>query len=293
MAESFTEALTLTLGGYKSAIAPRKGEGVACYIRGNICFNSQNYLSDRIENIYFDLLLPKTKPISIAIVYKPPTDYHFLDYLSKGLNDFNLIENDLFILGDTNINILNNGENIFDKYKVMSKKKSNFGAVAKKYAQICSTLGLKQLIKHPTRITCHTSTLIDHITTNREEKVRQSGVIDTSLSDHQLIFCTRKINRVKTNNYKQISFRSLKNYSIENFERELKNIAFPNYKKFSHVNSAYNDIVNKITQIINNIAPYKTIRVKSQSNEWFDSLMVSLLNKYLIGTTLMKKLTDV
>ena len=54
---------------------------------------------------------------------KPPTDNQFLDYLSRGLNDFNLIENDLFILGDTNINILNNGENIFDKYKVMSKKK--------------------------------------------------------------------------------------------------------------------------------------------------------------------------
>ena len=32
------------------------------------------------------------------------------------------MENDLFILGDTNINILNNGENIFDKYKDMSKK---------------------------------------------------------------------------------------------------------------------------------------------------------------------------
>ena len=152
----------------------------------------------------------------------------------------------------------------------MSKKKSNFGAVAKKYAQICSTLGLKQLIKHPTRITCHTSTLIDHIITNCEEKVTQSGVIDTSLSDHQLIFCTRKIKRVKTNNHKQISFRSLKNYSMENFERELKNIAFSNYEKFSDVNSAYNDIVNKITQVINNLAPYKTIRVKNQSSEWFD-----------------------
>ena len=41
------------------------------------------------------------------------------------------MENDLFILGDTNINILNNGENSFDKYKDMSKRKSNFGAVAK------------------------------------------------------------------------------------------------------------------------------------------------------------------
>ena len=197
----------------------RKGGVVACYITGHICFHSQNYLSDHIENISFDLLLPKTWPISIAILYKPPTDNHFLDYLSRGLNDFNLMKNNLFIFGNTNINILNNGENIFDKYKVISKKKSNFGAVAKMYTHICSTLGLKQLIKHPKRVTCHTSTLIDHIITNCEEKVTRSGVIDTSLSNHQLTFCTRKIKRVKTNNHKQISFRSLKNYSMENVER--------------------------------------------------------------------------
>ena len=135
-----------------------------------------------------------------------------------------------------------------------------------------------RFINHPMRITCHTSTLIDHIITNCEEKVTQSGVIDTSLSDHQLIFCTRKIKRVKTNNHKQISFRSLKNYSIENFERELKNIAFPNYENFSDVNSAYNDIVNKITQVINNLAPYKTIRVKNQSNKWFDGELVEQIS---------------
>ena len=113
------------------------------------------------------------------------------------------MENDLFILGDTNINIL-------DKYKDMGKRKSNFGAIPKKYAQVCSTLCLKQLIKHPTIITCHTSTLIDHIITNCEEKATQKGVINISLPDHQLIFCTRKIKRVKTNNHKQTSFRSLK-----------------------------------------------------------------------------------
>ena len=56
---------------------------------------------------------------------------------------------------------------------------------------------------------------------------------------------------------------------MENFEQDLKNIAFPNYEKFSDVNSAYSDLVNKITQVINNLAPYKIIRVKNQSNEWF------------------------
>ena len=84
----------------------------------------------------------------------------------EGLNDFNLMETDFFILGDTNINILDNGHNILDTCKAMSKRKSNFGAIPKRYAQICFTLGLKQLIKHPTIITCHISTLIDHIMTN-------------------------------------------------------------------------------------------------------------------------------
>ena len=62
----------------------------------------------------------------------------------RSVNDFNLTENYLFILGDTNTNILDNGHNISDKCKDLSKRKSNFGVIPKKYAQICSTLGLKQ-----------------------------------------------------------------------------------------------------------------------------------------------------
>ena len=36
-------------------------------------------------------------------------------------------------------------------------------------------------------------TLTDHIVTSCSEKVVQAGIIETSLSDHQLIFCTRTI----------------------------------------------------------------------------------------------------
>ena len=198
------------------------------------------------------------------------------------------MENDLFILGDTNINILDNSENILDKYKDMSKRKSNLGAIPKKYAQICSALGLKQLIKHPTRATCHTSTLMDHIITNCEEKVTQSGVVNTSLSDHQLTFCFRKIKKVKTNNHKQISSRS-----IENFEQGLKNIVFPNYEKFSDINSTYSDLVNKITQVLNNLAPHKTIRVKNQSNKWFDGeLAEQISNRDKLFKKFKKKQTS-
>ena len=69
------------------------------------------------------------------------------------------MENVFFILGDTDINILNNGQNILDKYKDMNKRKSNFGVSPKKYAEVCSTLGLKHLIKYTT---AHSS--IQHFT---------------------------------------------------------------------------------------------------------------------------------
>ena len=51
----------------------RKGGGVACYIRSNICYSRRTCLSDNLENIFIDLLFPKTKPISVGILYKPPS----------------------------------------------------------------------------------------------------------------------------------------------------------------------------------------------------------------------------
>ena len=50
----------------------------------------------------------------------------------------------------------------------------------------------------------------------------------------------------------------------------VESIAFPNYEKFSDINSVYRDQANKITQVINNLALFQTIGVKNQSNKWFD-----------------------
>ena len=44
----------------------RKGEGVPCYKKHDICFSIENILSKKIEVIFVDLFLPKTKPISVS-----------------------------------------------------------------------------------------------------------------------------------------------------------------------------------------------------------------------------------
>ena len=109
---------------------------------------------------------------------------------------------------------------------------------------------MTEIIKEPTRITCSTSTLLDHILTNSSEKVSQKGVIDVGISDHQLIYCTRKIKRIKHNMHNQIQVQSLKKYSAEIFTNALKTVQFLNYNIISNVNVAYSDLLNKISDTI-------------------------------------------
>ena len=95
-------------------------------------------------------------------------------------------------------------------------------------------------------------------------------MIDIGVSDHQLIYCTRKVSHSKTSGHKQIKIRSLKNYTIDAFHLLLSNATFPNYELFPDVNAAYSDFINKLMSIINQIAPFKEVRVKNRTEEWFD-----------------------
>ena len=65
----------------------RHGGGVACYIRSDISFNVRgDDFSSEIENIFLDILHPKTKPILIGILYRPPDQSKFLDNLSTSMS---------------------------------------------------------------------------------------------------------------------------------------------------------------------------------------------------------------
>ena len=83
----------------------RNGGGVACYIRNNICFNKKTCISDNIENIFTDLLFPKTKSISVGIIYKPPSQSQFLQQILTEFETLDL-DNEIYVLGDFNINLL-------------------------------------------------------------------------------------------------------------------------------------------------------------------------------------------
>ena len=138
---------------------------------------------------------------------------------------------------------------------------------------------MKQLIKCLTRVTCNSSSIIDHVLESFPDRFSRSGVIDVGISHHQLIYCTRKTARIKSYCHKQVNFRSLKNYSPEVYEEALRKLSFPNYELFDDIDQAYGNFIQKVMAVIDNLAPSKNKRIKGTSQDWFDVQIIEKINE--------------
>ena len=111
----------------------RKGGGVICYATNKICYNNKNCISNEIENIFIELLIPKTKPITVGIIYKPPDQTRFLEILSDSLNSLNMLSEEWHILGDLNINLYQKGSTLGQENKNIIKSANRISSETKKY----------------------------------------------------------------------------------------------------------------------------------------------------------------
>ena len=66
------------------------------YVRSDISFVRQDFFPNVIENILFEILLPKTTPITVGIMYD--MTFEIVDIDKK----------EIYILGDFNINMYHN-----------------------------------------------------------------------------------------------------------------------------------------------------------------------------------------
>jgi hypothetical protein len=112
----------------------------------------------------------------------------------------------MYVLGDLNCDMLK------------TDKDSN--TPTKKIKSLYELYQLSQLIDEATRITMTTISLIDHIVTNTPEKISDSGVIHTGISDHSLVFAIRKISVVRKQE-NTVEIRNMKNFDEEKFVTEL------------------------------------------------------------------------
>ena len=169
---------------------------------------------------------------------------------------------DFIVLGDFNICLL--------------KSKSK---LCREYKSFLNLFNCKQLIKSPTRVTDKTSSLLDHIFTNNPNKINQSGIIKTGFSDHYLTYCSRQNVKFSLGKHKTIRFRSIKNYSQLDFLNRLRNIDWSIVMNCQDVNDAWSIFKTIFTGILDEIAPFKQVRIKGRTEPWMNSDILDLIRQ--------------
>lgn len=236
----------------------RNGGGVAAYVRDDLAFNPRPDLhSANLELLWFELLLPKSKPILVGTCYRPPNQKNFLDLLEDNLSK-QRSDCDIFVLGDLNI--------------CMKNKSSS---LCKSYQSILNIFGCEQLITTPTRVTHNSSSIIDHVITNCKEKVCQSGSLPLGLSDHDLVYCTRKIVRGQIGKHNTVRVRSLKNYSIEALCTKLVDTNWSRVLNCKDAEESWNAFKDIFTSVIDSMAPIKEVRLKNRTEPWINAEILS------------------
>ena len=178
------------IDGYEFINNPRKkgkGGGVGCYISEKLSYKRRNDLeSENIEAIWVEIMPHKSKSYLLCVMYRPPDNSkylhcNFVELLSDMLLNATInVKEEVILTGDLNVNYL--------------KAKDHHEIKA-----VIASAGLKQLIKKPTRIDGETKTLIDIFATNNPFVIKDTNVIPTSISDHEMIGAVRKLNCKKHN----------------------------------------------------------------------------------------------
>ena len=186
----------------------RNGGGVCIYLRSSINYKIRDDLvPSELEAVCIEIIKPHSKPFLVTTVYRPPSaSSDFFDLFEKLIKAIDNENKEMYVLGDLNCDMLK------------TDKDSN--TPTKKIKSLYELYQLSQLIDEATRITMTTSSLIDHIVTNTPEKISDSGVIHTGISDHSLVFAIRKISVIRKQE-NTVEIRNMKNFDEEKFVAEL------------------------------------------------------------------------
>ena len=240
--------------GYKLSRLDRLhmgGGGVCVYTRNNLKAKVLKDLSSIFERnfhqLWISLQWKKTKSIVVCTTYQPddcPVSA-FEDTLKPTYMQALTLNKPIVILGDLNCDIR--------KACAESRALNNFS----------SEMNLQQLIKHPTRITATTKSLLNVILVSCPQSVHGSGVINYSISDHLPIFVELKVKAPKPSPH-YITARSYKNYEPSALTADLANQSDQLLSIFScgNVDTKLNTLNDVVGSTLDLHAPVRTTRIR-------------------------------
>jgi hypothetical protein len=255
----------------------KKGGGVAMYIKNCLSFKQRYDIitNNELEMLWCELVSKRSQDNTLlSCIYRPPNasvEYlnDIIDTIEKACSEDKV----LLLLGDMNIDY-NIDENLFDN----------------PIFKIESLFGLRQLVDSPTRVTKHSSSLIDIILTSSPDEHSTTGVFESTFSDHYITYTCLNLMSKKNKYHKEIKFRNFNKFDDKECEKDFTerfNKLFEGFKKTDFSGSNCNDRLEEywslwkhtFLDISNKHAPFQSRRMKNRNNKWITPEIVKLMNR--------------
>lgn len=256
---------------YRSDRTGRIGGGVLLAVNESIdCFSVP--INTNLELIWCCLTL-SFKKILLGVCYRSPSsDSSFCDDLYDCLNQITTRFHgaEIMLLGDFNFPTI-----VWSHINPFSYPAS---AEADRFISICSDFGITQIVSRPTRVTPHTSSLLDLILTSSADNVSTVTHIP-GLSDHDILHFTLTITQPKMHRQKQ-KFRDYKkaNYTAINSELSSFLDTFLPLHLERCVETNWSIFKNKIADLVTKYVPLRTVYTKNKA-PWYNTYLNRLSNK--------------
>ena len=142
--------------------------------------------------------------------------------------------------------------------------------ISRELKDLLKGIGMSQLIKEPTRITEHSTSLIDVILSTHPHNFSLRNVIPPGLSDHYMIGCIPKMNCLKFQP-RPIKCRNYAKYDKEAFNKDLRCASWDSVLTSFDVNITWNSFKSVFLEICDRHIPLLTKKVRGQP-EFVDDL---------------------
>ena len=253
--------------------------GVALYVKSGLTPIPGPDLSKDstdFESVWVEVENKQGKNYLFSCIYRHPTLSFdtFNEYLQETLSNPAVFNKHVFILGDFNINLLN----------------YNSSTPITNYANFLFSQQFLPYIIHPSRVSAHSSTLIDNIFSNITDNETLSGNILTKITDHfpQFLIVKHAGITYKNLSYFQHDFSRFNEVNVQNDFANL-DLSYSNDNALD-VNAQFNRLLSNLDEVVKTHAPLRKLTkrdIKFRNKPWINGKIQKMMR---IRDRILKKL---
>lgn len=231
-----------------------RGGGVCAYVSRNF---KVEYLSDisftapsGFQQLWLKIQVKNTRSFIVCTAYRPPNtplscfDSDLIETFIYA-SSFNV---PIYLLGDMNCRL-----------------ERDDNPETKALLNFCRSYNLSQLITKPTRVTETTSSILDVILASDTKQVHNVMVLESSISDHDLVYITLKLKKERSKPV-YITTRSYKHYKADAFHDDIAKAPWSIVDVFDEVEDKLHVFNLLFSSILDEHAPIKTFKVRGKPN---------------------------